>query len=40
MLIQGHNKQPLHNIVKTERKITEIEKSVCNCKNKNLCPQN
>ena len=36
MLIQGHNKKTLNNAEKTEN--TDKEESLCNCRNKNLCP--
>ena len=38
MLIQGHNKRTLRNIEKFERKITETDKSLCNCRDKNQWP--
>ena len=38
MLIQVHNKKTLHNIEKFERKNTETDKSLCNCREKNLYP--
>ena len=38
MLIRGHNNKTLHNIEKLERKNTETDKSLFNCKNKNLFP--
>ena len=36
-VISRINKKTLHSIEKLERKNTEKEKSLCNCRNKNLC---
>ena len=38
MLIQGQNKKTLRNIEKFDRKNTETDKSLCNCRDKNQCP--
>ena len=38
MLIQGHNEKTLRSIKKFERKNTETDKSLCNCRDKNQCP--
>ena len=38
MLIRGHNNKTLHNIEKLEIKNTKTDKSLFNCKNKNLFP--